>query len=250
MASGGKDVGDYHEAPEGSPSYLIEAFADVGIVEYVTRNRKREPNPVVVAWATKSIGYKVNTITTPWCAIYIGAKLEDAGYTCTKSAMARSYLNWGTKIDHGDEDKWAPGDIAVIWRGRKNDGVTGHVFFILDWDDTYVYGLGGNQGDSVCVQRFLRTKLLGIRRPRTVMASKTVKSGAVAVISKAGELAAQKAIPEPEQVEQIINTAKGPLQLMGAAKPWIVGLLAALSIAATLYAIWYRMQDFNSGKNA
>lgn len=250
MASGGKKIAHAMGAPPGSPKYLVHAFEDVGVVEYVVRQRKRVSNPVVVNMAVTVLGYKVDTIKTPWCAIWIGAKLEDEGYTCTKSAMARSYLKWGTAVDHGDDSKWRAGDICVIWRGKHNDGVTGHVFFLLEWDDETVTGLGGNQGDTVSVQEFPRSKIIGLRRPRTVLASKVVQSSLVAAGTKAVEVVGDKALPSPAEVEKVVETARGPIEILGAAKPWILSVLATVSILATMYAIWYRMRDFNSGRNA
>lgn len=250
MASGGRKAEYADSAPQGSPRYLAEAFKDLGMVEYITRNRKRLPNPTVAAMGLPVLGYKVNSITVPWCAIWIGAKLEADGYTCTKSAMARSYLGWGKQVDHGDDSKWKVGDIVVIWRGRKNDGVTGHVFFLLDWDDDTVTGIGGNQGDAVTVQEFARTKIIGMRRPRTALSSKTMQGAITSVVSKSSEVVMAHALPEPSDVEKIVDTARGPIEMMGAAKPWIVGILGAISVAAALYAAWYRMRDFNSGRNA
>lgn len=250
MASGGKSSGRYSRPPEGSPKYLTEAYRDLGVKEYITVARKKRPNPTVVAFSSKALGYEVNTITTPWCAIWIGAKLEDAGYTCTKSAMARSYLKWGKVVDHGDDSKWKPGDIGVTWRGSHNDGVTGHVFFILAWNDDWLWALGGNQGDSVSVQQISRRKLIGVRRPRTVLTPKTMKGLAVAVVAKASEKGADVALPDPEQVNKLVDTARGPIEVLGGAKPWIIGTLGVISVAATLYAMWWRMRDFNSGQNA
>jgi uncharacterized protein (TIGR02594 family) len=249
MSSGGTRSSEFQSPPEGSPKYLVEAYNDLGVKEYITEKRKRKPNPTVQAWSLPVLGYKVNTITVPWCAIYVGAKLEAVGYTCTKSAMARSYLKWGKVIDHGDDSKWKVGDIGVTWRGSHNDGVTGHVFFIVGWDDDYLYALGGNQGDSVCVQRVSRRKLLGVRRPRTVIAPKTMKGLAVAVGAKAAEKTAAYSLPEPDQVNQLVDTARGPIETLGGAKPWIIGILGVVSVAATLYAMWWRMRDFNSGQN-
>ncbi len=250
MASGGRRTVEMTEAPAGSPKYLANAFKDVGVREYIMKNRKKESNPVVVAWAVSALGFKVDTIKTPWCAIWIGAKLEEDGYTSTKSAMARSYLKWGQAIDHGDDTKWKVGDIVIFWRGKFNDGVKGHIIFLVDWDDETVTGIGGNQGDRVTVEEFDRSKIIGVRRPRSLAGSRTMQALSTAALTKATETAASYSLPNPEEVTKVVDTARGPIEMLGTTKPWIIAVLGIISVVATLYAVWYRMRDFSSGRNA
>src|SRR5690606_16369408 len=125
----------------------------------------KKPNPVVVGYIEQVCGKRLNSMTTPWCAYWLGAKLQDEGWPSTKSGMARSYLKWGTEVNHKDANAWREGDVAVFWRGRVDDGVTGHVAILLDWDARTVTCLGANQGDKVSIQVFDRRKIIGIRRP-------------------------------------------------------------------------------------
>jgi len=273
MASGGETIElTRKRPPAGSPEYLEEAYHDLGICEWVLKGGKRVSNPAVVKFAVDAIGYPVNTMDVPWCAIYIGAKLKAAGFTPTGQATARSYLKWGQEVDHGDDSDWKVGDICIIWRGRSNDGVTGHIFFLVDWDDEYVVGLGGNQGDHVSLQKFPRSKIIGVRRPRKVYQSKTITREAGAVVAKVTEQGAQHLIPDqvahaatnpvppasgpmtPDQLAETVAKVKGPLDTLGDLfihyKPVIVGLLSIVAIVLALYALWYRFGDFKSGKNA
>lgn len=93
----------------------------------------------------------------PWCAIFAGAMLTLAGYRHTKSAMARSYLNYGRKLD-GPE----VGAIAVLSRGKPP---AGHVAFVAGANATHVLLLGGNQGDAVQSKWFPRKDVIGYRMP-------------------------------------------------------------------------------------
>ncbi len=93
----------------------------------------------------------------PWCAIFVGAMLTLAGYNHSKSAMARSYLNFGKRLD-GPE----VGAIAVLARGKPPSG---HVAFVAGASATHVLLLGGNQGDAVKSMWFPRKDVIGYRMP-------------------------------------------------------------------------------------
>ena len=92
---------------------------------------------------------------TPWCAAFVGGVLETVGIKSTRSAAARSYTKWGTKLD-----KPVPGCIVTFWRGSKS-GWSGHVGFVVGKDQ---YGnlmvLGGNQGDEVNIKPFNTDRVL------------------------------------------------------------------------------------------
>lgn len=93
----------------------------------------------------------------PWCAIFVGAALTQAGYRHTQSAMARSYLNYGKRLDAPEV-----GAIAVLARGKPPSG---HVAFVAGATATHVLLLGGNQGDAVKSVWFSRKDVIGYRMP-------------------------------------------------------------------------------------
>ena len=113
-------------------------------------------NPVVVAlWALGKAG-KVNDDETPWCAAWVSAVFELAGIRSARTGWARSYLNWGTKIQGP-----APGCVVVFKRGSG-----GHVGFVVGKDKRgNLMVLGGNQGDAVNVKPFAKDRVLGYRWP-------------------------------------------------------------------------------------
>ena len=96
----------------------------------------------------------------PWCAAFVNWVVEEAGYRGTKSALARSFLEWGRILRRGN---MRHGDILIFKRGTKS--WQGHVaFFVCDIGHSAVV-LGGNQANSVCYRAYPWSDLLGIVRP-------------------------------------------------------------------------------------
>lgn len=128
-----------------------------------------ENNPAIIAMYA-SVGHDwVEHDTVAWCAAFVGHCLERAGLRSTRKLTARSYLDWGVPVEVADAQ---PGDIAVIPRGRSS--WQGHVFFIDRIDGPWVWGLGGNQSDTVNIKRYPVSKLLGVRRAGNVTAVRTL----------------------------------------------------------------------------
>lgn len=99
-----------------------------------------------------------------WCSKFVNWCVQEAiksGYKCqknTRDAMARSWLNWGSKEVLPQE-----GDIVVYWRGARG-AQTGHVGFFVGYaKDGNILTLGGNQNDSVCIKEEDKSHLLGFR---------------------------------------------------------------------------------------
>lgn len=119
-------------------------------------------NPEILRWYADA-GVPQTTDVIPWCAAFSGAMLKAAGYKPSGSLMARSYLDWGEKID-----KPRKGCIAVLKRGAPPSG---HVGFVESWTGATIRLLGGNQGNSVSVASFSRASILGYRWPKEVLAA-------------------------------------------------------------------------------
>jgi uncharacterized protein (TIGR02594 family) len=118
------------------------------------------PNRSQIKEYLKNGGVNLDPVTTAWCAAYVNSTLAQAGYQGTGSNMARSFLNYGQKVDQPQK-----GDLAVFQRGDPN-GPFGHVGFFdgLNPDGT-IRVLGGNQKDAVNYSNYGADKLLGYRRP-------------------------------------------------------------------------------------
>jgi uncharacterized protein (TIGR02594 family) len=271
MASGGSLVRTQSYTPvAGAPSYLADAVKDIGIQEWVLgNNRKKVSNPVVERYIAKVNGSPLNAIDTPWCAYFVGAKLEYAGITSSKSGMARSYLSWGVAVADND---WKAGDVVVFKRntGTRDDHVLGHVAFLLRWDNNYVYVLGGNQGDRVCIEAFPRGRIIGVRRPRTF--SKTIMASVGSVTSQTANKGVENFIPDqsavhdaalqahslvspstgkvpsPDELQAAYDSAHPYLTMLAHMKPEIIAVLTILSLGLAAYAGWCRYKDWIAGR--
>lgn len=92
----------------------------------------------------------------PWCSAFVNWCITRSGYAGTNKLLARSWLEWGTKIPGP-----VRGCIAVFKRGTQP--WSGHVGIVETWDDTNFVILGGNQSNRVCVMLYPMSKLLGLR---------------------------------------------------------------------------------------
>jgi len=135
------------------PAWLIEAEKYIGLREIP--GVKHEP--IILGWwrAIKMGGIKDDE--TPYCAAFVGAMLETAGYISTRSGWAKSYLDWGVRLD-----KPALGAVAVLSRS----GGGGHVGFVVGLDATgRVLLLGANQSNMVSIAPFDVSRVISWRYP-------------------------------------------------------------------------------------
>lgn len=96
-----------------SPHWLDIAFAEMGVSAYPAGSS----NPRVTEYheGTNIAGYDDKA---SWCSSFINWFLSKAGISGTGSALARSWLEWGTLIEEP-----VIGCIAVLWRERPPVGV-------------------------------------------------------------------------------------------------------------------------------
>lgn len=122
-----------------------------------------EDNPAIMAMYA-SVGHDwVEHDSVAWCAAFVGHCLEKAGLRSTRRLNARSYLDWGIPVDLPDAQA---GDIVVFSRGSKS--WQGHVGFFVKTTGAMIEVLGGNQSDAVNIQRYAKSRLLGVRRAGNV----------------------------------------------------------------------------------
>jgi uncharacterized protein (TIGR02594 family) len=128
-----------------------------------------EDNPAIVEMYA-SVGHDwVEHDSVAWCAAFVGHCLEKAGLRSTRRLNARSYLDWGMPVDLADAQA---GDIVVFSRGSKS--WQGHVGFFVKTAGAMIEVLGGNQSDAVSIQRYAKSRLLGVRRAGNVAPSVTL----------------------------------------------------------------------------
>lgn len=136
-------------------SYLDLAKSEIGIKE----GAGNKDNPVVLRYYADAGHPEIEHDETPWCAAFVGSVLARSGLPNTGSLEARSYLKYGKKLT-----KPVPGCIVVFWRESPSSW-QGHVGFVYaDLGDT-LQVLGGNQRDSVSLQEFPKSQVLGYRMP-------------------------------------------------------------------------------------
>jgi len=116
-----------------------------------------EHNPRILKYHLATT-LKGSTDEIPWCSSFVCWVFEEARITSTKSAMARSWLGWGKKIENP-----YPGCVAVFSRGANL--VSGHVGFYLRDTPKSIVILGGNQADTVSESFYAKSRLLGYREP-------------------------------------------------------------------------------------
>lgn len=111
----------------------------------------------------KIIEYHAQTVlkaqhdSVSWCSAFANWVFYKCNIVGTKSAMARSWLNWGKSCDI------KIGAIVILKRGDAE--WQGHVGFVTGFDPIFVKVLGGNQADEVNERRFFRKNVLGYRWP-------------------------------------------------------------------------------------
>ena len=136
------------------PPWMSVAFAEVGVTAYPPG----QSNPRVTEYHghTNLRGYDDKA---SWCSSFVNWSLAQAGIVGTRSALARSWLEWGDALTEP-----IPGCIAVLSR-EDPAGWKGHVGFFLRADDAQVHLLGGNQLAQVREHFYPSATVLGYRWP-------------------------------------------------------------------------------------
>lgn len=135
------------------PIWLQVARRELGVKETSGKgNTKR------VLEYHQASSLKATMDSVPWCASFVNWCLEVSGVKSPRSAAARSFLRWGKPVS-----KVAPGCIAVFSRGTNP--AEGHVGFVVGADVDFIHVLSGNQSDAVCIQKYPKSRLLGLRLP-------------------------------------------------------------------------------------
>jgi len=113
----------------------------------------------LAAFFKKAGGINIDPATTAWCAAFANSVLGAAGIKGTGSAMAQSFLKFGTAVNTPTK-----GDIVVFERGAKGSGL-GHVGFVVGVNKNgTLQVLGGNQSNKTSVETFKTSRVLGYRR--------------------------------------------------------------------------------------
>jgi uncharacterized protein (TIGR02594 family) len=114
-------------------------------------------NPRILQYH-KATSLKATDDETAWCSAFANWCMQTAGLKGSGSAAARSWLDWGKKLEEPKE-----GCIVVFKRGSQP--WQGHVGFFAGFDGDNVLTLGGNQGNEVKIAPYAKNRVLGYRWP-------------------------------------------------------------------------------------
>jgi uncharacterized protein (TIGR02594 family) len=127
------------------------ALSQYGVKEIVGK----EDNPEVLKYF-KNLGFDSSVLKdeTAWCAAFANWVLRESGLPFSGKLNARSFLEVGEKVVEP-----SLGDLVIFWR-ESPDSWKGHVAFYINDDDNYIYVLGGNQSNQVCIKPYAKRRLL------------------------------------------------------------------------------------------
>ncbi len=150
------------------PLWLEIAYTQYGVTEIPGSESNKQINEYLL-----SVGMEPDD-EIPWCSGSLNWTMLQANIEGTNKANARSWLNWGIKLD-----KPRLGCVVILWRLSKTS-VFGHCgLFVgqgmvtrLDTDpyrQMNIYILGGNQENKYKVSKFPERRLLEYRWPSPQM---------------------------------------------------------------------------------
>lgn len=146
-------VDNSYYMPTVAPKHLLIAEKELGVTEISGNVHNKRILEYHQATELKATADEI-----AWCAAFVNWCLKQSGELGTLKANARSFLDWGVKVD-----KPALGDVVVFWRGKKS-GWQGHVAFYIEENSDAVKVLGGNQNNKVCYMWYPKSQVLGYRR--------------------------------------------------------------------------------------
>lgn len=135
------------------PRWFRIAFEELNTTEFAGNDH----NPRIIEYHSTTT-LKARADEVPWCSSFVNWCVEQAGIEGTKSAAARSWLQWGDTL--GQPQK---GCIVVFSSSRGP--TSGHVGFFVREEGTHILVLGGNQSNSVNLSSYPNSRLLGFRWP-------------------------------------------------------------------------------------
>ena len=99
---------------------------------------------------------KATADEVPWCSSAANYCVAQAGFEPTRSAAARSWLNFGEKIEN-------PFYSCIVVFRRGSSPTAGHVAFYITTIGENILCLGGNQSDTWTVAFYPKKNVLGYR---------------------------------------------------------------------------------------
>jgi uncharacterized protein (TIGR02594 family) len=168
-----------------SPATTTDAFAAANPSQTLTQSQldaapwmkialsqlgySQQANPTIIQSYLRGVGLSnSSSATTPWCSAFCNYCMTQAGVNGSRSAAARSWLNWGKSIDFSIPSNISYGSVFVVSRLSSNP-YSAHVgFFVKDNGNGWFQALNGNAGGGTGIVKysnFQYSQLLGMRMP-------------------------------------------------------------------------------------
>ena len=135
---------------------MLVAMSQIGVRETTGEDH----NPEVLKYFNDTGHSWVKDDETAWCSAFMNWVAKYALCESSGKLNARSWLTVGEWVM---PDKYIEGDVCVFWR-ESPDSWKGHVGIYFGEDDHMIYVLGGNQGNTVCIKPYPKSRLLSVRR--------------------------------------------------------------------------------------
>lgn len=134
---------------------IQKALTQYGVKEIIGS----KDNPQIVAYFDE-IGFDGEKMKdeTAWCSAFANWVAKTTNHCHSGKLNARSWLSVGNSTD-------TPllGDVVVLWRESPSSW-KGHVGFYIKETPRYVYVLGGNQNNSVCIKAYPKSRVLDYKK--------------------------------------------------------------------------------------
>lgn len=255
---GGDDDESDTPGPSGYPAWIAEAKRWIGTTEALKNGRK---NPDVCAMFAAVDYYDPKTVDcrkVPWCAAFVNFCLTNANVPGTRSAAARSFAERPRLFERLDDAQL--GCVVVLPSSRGPEA--GHVgFYVGEGRAGRIRVLGGNQNDSVDVEEFPASRVVGYFWPRGFAKSRTARGSAATFIGASagggavayGELAPDPVVDMAEKAKDALDTARVPLEAINHPKAMklatMIGLaVMAITVGLALYTLWRQRADYKQGR--
>lgn len=219
---------------KGDPAWLAMARKDLGLREVAGP----ASNPEIMRYWAACDYDPPDGDETAWCSAAVNYWTQQSGLPGTRQPNARSWEKWGAKLD-----KPKAGAVAVLWRGSPTSW-SGHVALYVGPGDKpgTVKLLGGNQGNSVCIEDFSEKQVLSYRWPTTGGNSRTLKAQTIGLIGD-GLTTASIGGKVVESLPDALALGTS-VQSLAAYWPWFAIIGITISILARMITIYARVSDW------
>ncbi len=142
------------KVPESEAPWMDVANGEQGVTE-VSGSKS---NPRVIEYHDVT-SLSADDDATSWCASFASWVLSKAGYRSPRTAWARDFEGYGTKIT-------SPKYGCLMGFERNGVGGDSHIaFYTGEEDRDNYYVLGGNQDNTVKIKGYLKKDLIYMRWP-------------------------------------------------------------------------------------